>query len=134
MSAFNKFDVFSLNVLSALENFTAHSYKVMLTDVAPVRTNTIKSNITEIAAGNGYTAGGGVSAVSLADAAGVTTASAGPVTFTASGGSIATWRYAVIYNATTNNLVGWYDYGAEVIITATNSGGASFATGLLTLG
>ena len=45
------------------------------------------------------------------------------VTFTASGGSIATFRYAVLYNATpaSGNLVGWWDYGTTLGITGGNS-------------
>ena len=49
----------------------------------------------------------------------------GDVTFTASGGSIAAFRYAVIYNDTpaspADPLIGWWDYGAEVTITDGNS-------------
>jgi len=46
-------------------------------------------------------------------------------TFTASGGSIATFRYAVIYNSTPTSplkpLIGWWDYGTGVTITSGNS-------------
>ena len=45
------------------------------------------------------------------------------MTFTASGGTIATFRYAVIYNSTaaSGNLIGWWDYGTTVSVTSGNS-------------
>ncbi len=134
MSAYNKFDSFSLNVLSGLENFAANSYKVMVSDVAPVRTNKVKADITEIAAGNGYVAGGVATAMTIADNAGVSSVSAADTPIAAtSAGPIAPWRYAILYNATTGNLVSWFDYGAEVTITASNSTTVKFPGGLLNL-
>src|SRR5579883_3291977 len=95
MATFNKFQQFVADLANKVHNLGSDTIKVMLTDVAPVATNTIKSNITEIAAGNGYS----------------------------SGGSIAQFRYAVLYNSTaaSGNLIGWYDYGAEVNVTSGNS-------------
>lgn len=133
MAAFNKFNVFTQNVVTAAENFSTAVYKVMLTDTAPVATNTVKSNITEIAAGNGYTAGGATTTITLANATGTETVSASSVTFTASGGAIAQWRYAVVYNSTTNALIGWYDNGAEVNLTSGSAETITFASGLLTI-
>lgn len=133
MAAYNKFSVFTQNLVTAAENFSTAVYKVMLSDTLPVAANTVKTNITEIAAGNGYMAGGATTTISLANATGTETISASTVTFTASGGAIAQWRYAVVYNSTTNALVGWYDYGAEVNITTGNNVAVSFPTGLLTL-
>ena len=45
------------------------------------------------------------------------------VTFTASGGDIATHRYAVLYDSTSTNkkLVGYVDRGASAVITNGNS-------------
>jgi hypothetical protein len=112
--------------------------KVMLSDVAPVATNTLKANITEIAAGNGYTAGGNAATfVSGAQASGTYKLVIGQPTFTASGGSIAQFRYAVLYNSTPagGNLIGWIDYGAEVNITNGNGFQVQFdqTNGVLTL-
>lgn len=124
MAAFNKFNQFVKDMADKVHNLGADSLKIMLTDVAPVATNTVKANITDITAANGYTAGGSVAAyVSDAQTSGTYKLILSPVVFTASGGSIAQFRYAVIYNSTTGsgNLIGWYDYGAEINITNGNS-------------
>jgi hypothetical protein len=110
----------------------------MLTDTAPVATNTVKSNISEIAAGNGYAAGGVAAAfVSSADTSGVYKLIICQPQFTASGGSIAQFRYAVLYNSTAAglNLIGWVDYGAEVNVTNGNSFQVQFdqTNGVLTI-
>ena len=58
MASFNKFQSFVEAVAEKVHNLGSDTLKVMLSNVAPVATNTQKSNITEISAGNGYTAGG----------------------------------------------------------------------------
>lgn len=124
MASFNKFNQFVKDVADKVHNLGADSLKIMLTDTAPVATNTVKANITEISAGNGYSAGGAVASyVSDAQSSGTYKLILAAVTFTASGGAIAQFRYAVLYNSTTasGNLIGWYDYGAEVNITNGNS-------------
>lgn len=129
MAAFNKFQIFVADVANGVHNLGSNVLKLMLTDAAPIATNTIKANITEIAAGNGYSAGGtAITITSSSQTAGLYKLIGNNVTYTASGGSIAQFRYAVIYNSTaaSGNLIGWWDYGAEVIITSGNSFQAQF--------
>lgn len=124
MAAYNKFNIFTKDLLEKVHNFTTDNIKVMLTDVAPVATNTIKSNITDIAAGNGYTAGGSQATfVSDVNTSGTTKLVLNPVVFTAAGGSFAQFRYAVLYNSTpaNGNLIAWWDFGAEVNLTNSNT-------------
>jgi hypothetical protein len=107
-----------------VHNLGSDTLKVGLTSTAPVATNTLYSNITEIGAGNGYTAGGNAATVtSSAQTSGTYKLIAGNVTFTATSGSIGPFRYAVLYNSTpaNQNLIGWYDYGTSLTITAGNS-------------
>ena len=142
MPAFNKFNAFVADVANKVHNLGADTLKVMLTDTAPAAANAVKADIAEIAAGNGYAAGGAAAAlVSSGQAAGLYTLKLDPVTFIAEGGPIpasagATFRYAVLYNATpaAGPLIGWYDFGAEQAIVNGNSFTVAFdASGVLTL-
>lgn len=124
MAAFNKFNSFVLDLATKVHNLNSDALKIMLSNTLPVATNTLKANITEIAAGNGYTAGGNAAAfVSGADTAGTYKLILSPVAFTAAGGSFAAFQYAVLYNSTPagGNLIGWYDYGTSIILTNGNS-------------
>ena len=121
---FNKFNSFAEATYEGVHDFSADSIKIMLTNVAPVATNTQKSDLTEIAAGNGYTAGGIALTITSSQTTGTYTAAiTGDTVWTASGGNIAQFRYAVAYNddATNDELVGWWDHGSAVDITAGNT-------------
>jgi hypothetical protein len=138
MSAYNKFNCFVGDLANGVHNLTTATLKVMLTDTAPVATNTIKSNITEIAAGNGYVAGGIAAAlVSDNDVSGLFTLIIAQPSVTASGGNIAQFRYAVLYNSSNanGNLIAWFDFGAEVNLTNGNTFTVAFnqSTGVFTL-
>lgn len=124
MAAYNKFNAFVNDLADKVHNLASDTLKIMLTDVAPVATNAVKADITEISAGNGYVAGGTqATQVSSGQTGGTYKLVLSQPTYTASGGSIAQFRYAVLYNATpvAGNLIGWWDYGAEVIVTVGNS-------------
>jgi hypothetical protein len=119
MAAFNKFDSFSEALSEKVHNLGSDVLKVMLTNIAPVASNTVKANLTDIAAGNGYTAGGTQSAISSsAQTSGLYKLVLADVVFTASGGSIGPFRYAVLYNDTATNkeLIGWWDYGSSITL------------------
>lgn len=124
MASFNKFNQFSVDVLKKVHDLSNDSLKVMLTNVAPVATNAVKADLTEISAGNGYTAGGNAAAfTSLSTSGGVTKlVLADPATWTALGGSIGPFRYAVLYNDTPTSpadpLIGFWDYGSAITLAA----------------
>ena len=138
MASFNKFNAFVADVANKVHNLGADTLKVMLTNTAPAATNAVKSDITEISAGNGYAAGGTqATLVSSSQSSGTYALKLNNVTFTASAGSIGPFRYCVLYNSTpvNGNLVGWYDYGTALTITAGNSFQVQFdpANGVLQL-
>lgn len=121
MSAYNKFQDYVEQVNKAVHNWSAHTYKALLTNSAPVATNTVKSDITEISAGNGYTAGGmTLDTVTLSETSGTAKGTIADEVLTASGGAIATFRYVVVYNDTATSpadaLVMWYDYGSSLAL------------------
>lgn len=120
MSAGVKYSAFLTSLAEGVHNFSTHVFKVALTDRAPVdATDALFVDISEIAAGNGYTAGGNVAVFSSVSGSGpVGVFLANPASFVASGGSIGPFRYAVLYNDTVTDkpLVGYWDIGAETTI------------------
>ena len=109
-----------------MHNLSSDSLKVMLTNSAPAATNAVKADITEISAGNGYSAGGNAPSISSSgQSSGTYKLILANLTFTASGGSVGPFRYAVLYNntPTTNSqgttgkpLIGYWDYGSNVTL------------------
>lgn len=119
MATFTKFNSFVEALAEKVHNLGSDTLKVMLTNSAPSASNTVKADITEISAGNGYTAGGATITVSSSSqTSGTYKLVLADVTITASGGSIGPFRYVVIYNdtAASDELIAYYDYGSSVSI------------------
>jgi hypothetical protein len=139
MATYNKFLSFVENVAEKVHNLGSDTLKVILVNSpAPVNTNTVLANLTQISGTNGYTTNGATATqTSSLQTAGVYKLILVDVTWTASGGSIGPFQYAVLYNSTATNgeLIGWYDYGAALTITNGNSFTVDFdgAAGVLTI-
>jgi hypothetical protein len=139
MASFNKFNSFVEALAEKKHDLGADTLKVLLTNSAPVATNSVKADLTEISAGNGYTAGGNAASVtSSAQTSGTYKLVLGdPATWTASGGSIGPFQYAVLYNdtASSDELIGWWDYGSAVTLADGESFAVDFdpTTGVLTI-
>jgi hypothetical protein len=119
VAAFNKFNPLTEDLAEKVHNLGSDTLKVMLTNAAPSAANSVKADITEISAGNGYTAGGTAVTITASSQTGGTYKLVGnDVVFTASGGSIGPLRYAVLYNSTpaAGNLIGWWDYGSALTL------------------
>ena len=125
MAAYNKFNQFTKDLVGAVHNFDSNTFKVMLTNTSPVSTNTVKANLTEITAGNGYTAGGTTTTITTSTSTGTAKVTASDVVFTASGGSVGPFRYAVLYNDTSTSpadpLIAWWDYGSSITLNDTET-------------
>lgn len=118
-ATFNKFNAFVADVGLKVHNLNSDVLKIMLTATLPTAANAVKADITEIAAGNGYTAGGtAVASPAYSQVGGIAKLIGNAVTFAASGGAVTTFRYAVLYNSTaaSGNLIAWWDYGASVTL------------------
>lgn len=114
-----KFQDFAEQVLRGKHDFGSHTFKVALTNAAPLVTNTVLADITQVAVSGGYAAGGYVlDAVVLAEAAGVAKVTINDEVITAAGGSVGPFRYAVVYNDTTAGkpLVGFVDRGDSITL------------------
>lgn len=140
MAVFNKFQDFVEQLCKGVHDLDGtHTLKVMLTNTAPVAGNAVRADLTEIAAGNGYTAGGTATTPTLSETGGTAKLVCTDVVFTASGGSIGPLRYAVLYNDTPTSpadpLIGWWDNGSSITLNDTESFTVDFdaANGVLTV-
>ena len=126
MAAYNKFNVFAVDLPTKVHNLNADTLKIALTNTLPLATNSVLANITQIGPGNGYATGGNTATFS----SGVQTSGTyklilADVTFTASGGNMNAFQWAVLYNDTPTSpadpLIAWFDYGTPIIVTSGNS-------------
>ena len=125
MATVTIFDAFPEAAAEGKHNLATNTLKVALTNTAPSKSaNTVYADLTEIAAGNGYLAGGVTATVtSSSQAGGVYTLVLSGITWTAAGGDIAANRYAVLYNdtAAAKNLVAYADFGVSSVIASGNT-------------
>jgi len=119
MAAYQKFNATILDLASKKHDFNNDVFKFMLTNSAPVATNSVKTDLTEITAANGYTAGGSTVGTTATQTGGTLSVTpSADVTITASGGTVGAFRYVVLYNDTTAGkpLVSFYDYGSSITL------------------
>jgi hypothetical protein len=127
VATYNKIQQFVLDLAKGVHKFHAagDTVKVMLTNGAPVATNTVKADLTDISAGNGYTAGGTDTQNDASQTTGTLTVSAVDVVITASGGTIGPFRYVALYNDTPTSpadpLIAWWDYGSSITLNDTET-------------
>jgi hypothetical protein len=128
MASFNKYQK-GVEALMESINAGSDAWKVALTNRAPVvASDSTLTDASEISAGNGYTAGGNAASTTSSSQTGGTykLILASPTAWTATGGSLGPFRYAVLYDSTTNNLIGYWDYGSSVTLAT----GESFTVSL----
>lgn len=123
MASFNKHNQFVEDLAEKVHNLGSDTLKNLLTNTAPTSSNAVKADLTEISAGNGYSAGGTAPSISSsAQSAGTYKLTLADVVFTASGGTIGAFRYTDLYNDTPTSpadpLIGWYDYGSSITLAA----------------
>lgn len=121
MAAFNKFQDFVEQLGLAKHNLNTDQLNVYLSNATPdAALDAVKADLAEIAAGNGYTADGIDTLNTWAEAAGTATLTGTKCVWTASGGSMAAFRYAVLMNVTQASpakpLIGWWDYGSALTL------------------
>jgi hypothetical protein len=124
VASFNKFNQFVADVASGvhqLQTGTSQVFKVMLTNSAPTAANAVKADITEISAGNGYTAGGvSVGTITGSQTSGTFKFVGGTDPVVTASGAVGPFRYVVLYNDTATSpakpLIGWWDYGSAVTL------------------
>ena len=115
-ATYNKFNSANTRLVTDC-NVTTDTFKIMLTNTAPVATNDVIADIVEITGGNGYTAGGidiDLTAVEVNST--VEIRPDGNKVVTASGGSIPAYRYFVLVDVTTDALISYWDRGSEIAL------------------
>jgi hypothetical protein len=138
MASFNKYEVFSENLAEKVHNLDTDTLKVLLSNTAPnAATHATKSDASEISAGNGYSAGGNDTQNATSRSGGTTSITGVDTTFTASGGTIGPFRYAILYNDTPTSpadpLIGYWDYGSSVTLQDGESFTTDFGASLFTV-
>ena len=133
MATFNKFNSFVEALAEGTHNLGSDTLTIALTNTAPVAGNTVLANITEIAYTN--VSSRVLTSVTSSQTGGTYTLDAADLVLTASG-TVPTFRYVVLYNdtATSDELIGFYDYGSAVDLTSGETFTITFdASGVLTL-
>jgi hypothetical protein len=140
MATASKFNAFSEHSMEGVHNLGTGTLKILLTNTAPSASNSVKADLTEISAGNGYTAGGTASTISSSSqSSGTYKLVLADVVFTAAGGSIGPFRYTVLYNDTPTSpadpLILSWDYGSSITLAdgETFTWDADATTGVLTV-
>lgn len=124
MASFNKFNSFVADVSNKVHNLGSDALKIYLTNTAPSSANTVYNTPADLSTANGYTAGGAAcTATTSAQTSGTYKLVVPVVSWTASGGSIGPFQYAVLYNntAVSKQLIGWWDYGTGLTLTTGNT-------------
>lgn len=104
-------------------NTSSDTWKIALTNTTPnIATNTVLIDINDLPSIGGYTAGGNIcTVISSTQTAGVyKLVLASPAAWVASSGGF-TFRYGVLYDATSGFLIGYWDVGASISMLGINS-------------
>lgn len=139
MAAFVRFEKFSEDLAKKVHDLHADTLKVYLSNTAPnVATHTVKADIAEITAQNGYPAGGTDTQNTVTRSGAVSSVTGVDIVWTAAGGTFGPFRYAILYNDTPTSpadpLIGYWDYGSSITPADTETFTVDFSTSQLTIG
>lgn len=121
MATGNKFNPFIANVYNAY--LSGQTIKAYLSNEQPLATDGVKADIAEIAAGNGYAAGGvTISVTSSSQTGGTYQLVTGDATITATG-AIPTFNFVIFYISTLGGepLIQWYETAAPITMADTDT-------------
>lgn len=120
MASFNKFNQFPEDLAKGVHNLATGTITVALCAAAnaPIASNSVLANLTQIAYTNLSTRV--VTTTSCVQTSGTLKLILVDLVLTASGGSVAPFRYVVLYNDTPTSpadpLIGYYDYGSDLTL------------------
>lgn len=121
MAAYVKYQKAVEDIHRGRHDFGADVFKIALSNTLPdVALDNVLADAAEIAAGNGYTAGGVTVTIDSATQTGgvFTLACTTDPVITAAGGPIGPFRYAILYNSTPAGglLVAYWDRGSPLTL------------------
>ena len=134
MATYNKFNQTVEDMANGVYNCATDQFIVALTVAAPVATNTVLANLTEISYTNLSTRN--LTTSSSGQTSGTFTQLFSDLVLTASG-AVAAFRYITIYNDTPTSpadpLLCWYDFGSSLALTSGETLTIDFTTSTFTL-
>jgi hypothetical protein len=144
MASFVKYQTFVNDLANKVHDLVgtagsgADTCKVLLSNTAPnVSTHTVRADVTKLSTANGYTSGGSSATNVGSSSAGTFTLTGTDIVFTASGGSVGPFRYAILYNDTPTSpadpLIGYWDYGSSVTLASGETFTVDFGASLFTI-
>lgn len=122
-STFTFFRQFKEDLGKGVHNFTSDAtctvtFALCAAANAPVNTNSVLADLTQISYTN--LSSRVVTGITFEQTAGTAVLTATDLVLTASGGSVAAFRYLVAYNDDTTSpadaLIGWFDYGSDLTL------------------
>ena len=120
MAAYNKFQAFVENLAEKVHNLGADALTIALTNTAPVATNSVIADITQISYTN--LSSRLITTTSSAQTTGVYKLVLVDLVLTSTGGATGPFRYVVLFNDTPaaplDPLIAWYDYGSAITLNA----------------
>lgn len=137
MASYNKINQFVEDLCHGVHDLETDQLTVALTAAAnaPVATNSVLADLTEISYTN--LSSRDITTSSSSQTSGSYTLVLTDLVLTASGGSVATFRYVAIYNNTPSSpldpLICWYDHGSNVDLANGETYTIDFGSQLFTL-
>jgi hypothetical protein len=131
MATYNKFQAWAENMPEAA-NLGSDQFVIALSNTAPVATNSVLADITQISYTN--LSSRNVSTTSSSQTGGTYTLVLADLVMTASG-AVGPFRYVVLYDDTVagDPLVGWWDYGSSITMANTETFTVDFTGAAITL-
>lgn len=138
MASFNKFQDFVGHLGTKVHDLNADVLKVYASNAAPSASlDSVKADLAEITAQNGYPSGGTDIQNAYSEATGTGTLTAVDVVWTAAGGSFGPLQYIALYNDTPTSpadpLIGWWDYGSAVTVLVGETFTVDFGASVLSI-
>jgi hypothetical protein len=120
MATFNKINAFVENLAEKVHNLGSDQLVVALTNSAPIASNSVLADLTQITYTN--CSSRNITTSTSSQTSGLYKLVLTDLVLTASGGSVGPFRYVAIYNDTPTSpadpLIGWYDYGSSITLAA----------------